>query len=385
MSLKIPILHISHVNINYDSRILKEIDSINKLNTFEIYYFGVDYNEGAKNSEHVNHLVQFQINYFFNFKLFPKTFQFFFNLIELTIRFYFKSKKIKPKIIHCHDTFSLIAAVLIKWRYKSILIYDAHELESNKGGQSKISSILTLLIEKCCWKYIDYFISVSESIINWYNRELGTKHSCLILNSPQIDSIKNNHFKYETDYLRLKYSIPINKKIFIYVGAFVEYRSIDKLLNIFSSKNMTHHIVFLGYGPLSNEIANYSSIFQNIHLHQAVPHEEVTQLIKSADVGICILEDKSLSEDFALPNKLFEYVFSGLNILSSNKTEITNLINRFSLGIVTETDLDSICNSIENYPFENNYPKESINHLSWESQCYNLQKLYKDIISFNVV
>ena len=40
--------------------------------------------------------------------------------------------KIKPKIVHCHDTLVLPIGLVVSLIFKSKLIYDAHELESNK-------------------------------------------------------------------------------------------------------------------------------------------------------------------------------------------------------------------------------------------------------------
>ena len=47
------------------------------------------------------------------------------------------TRGIKFEVIHCHDTLVLPIGYLLKKIKKSKLIYDAHELESNKKGQSK--------------------------------------------------------------------------------------------------------------------------------------------------------------------------------------------------------------------------------------------------------
>ena len=72
----------------------------------------------------------------------------------------------------------------------------------------------------------------------------------------------------------------------------------------------------------------------NIHLHKKVPHNQVVNLIKSADVGICIIENVSLSDYYCLPNKLFEYSFAGLRVIGSDFPEISNYILSNKLGEV---------------------------------------------------
>ena len=38
--------------------------------------------------------------------------------------------------------------------------------------------------------------------------------------------------------------------------------------------------------------------------------KKLTNLIKEADVGLCLVENVSLSDYYCLPNKLFEYAFA---------------------------------------------------------------------------
>ena len=62
----------------------------------------------------------------------------FFSLLELTLRFCYLGFKKKPDVVHCHDSICLIAAVLLKRFVGCCLVYDAHELESNRNGQSRL-------------------------------------------------------------------------------------------------------------------------------------------------------------------------------------------------------------------------------------------------------
>ena len=105
--------------------------------------------------------------------------------------------KIKPDIIHCHDAISLIPCFLLNINRKTKIIYDAHELESDKNGQSKLFKFITLFFESIMWKKINLLISVSPSIINWYKDKYGFKKSLLLLNKPRHikKSQKENNLK----------------------------------------------------------------------------------------------------------------------------------------------------------------------------------------------
>jgi hypothetical protein len=70
-------------------------------------------------------------------------------------------------------------------------------------------------------------------------------------------------------------------------------------------------VVFLGYGELSQDLKRLAAEHPNIHVHDAVPHSQVVPIAQSADFGLCLVQDVSLSDYYCLPNKLFEYYFAG--------------------------------------------------------------------------
>ena len=161
-------------------------------------------------------------------------------------------------------------------------------------------------------------------------------------------------------------------------------RSIENILNAFSDKGVLSHIVFVGYGELATRIKNYSFEHLNIHLHAAVSHENVVEIAGSADIGFCLLENVSLSDYYALPNKFFEYIFAGTPIIASDFPELSNSVNNYKLGILTQTDTGSIKKAIA---FFENAPKQRINSnlylLSWEYQKEKLLSLYQNIKTKN--
>ena len=54
----------------------------------------------------------------------------------------------KPDLIHCHDVLVLPLGVIVKLITRAKLIYDAHELESDRNGLSKFDGFLTLHFER---------------------------------------------------------------------------------------------------------------------------------------------------------------------------------------------------------------------------------------------
>ena len=362
------ILHVTNSDVTNDNRIHKQIKFLNSQNHFfvsSIFIKSERYNcknevAGVKNVSR-----KFTLS---KHKWIPRTFRHVCNMLELTFFIIIKGSKIKPDIIHAHDTLVLPAATLLSIFCKSKLIYDAHELESKRNGQNILMSYGSLLIEKICWKRINKFITVSDSILNWYFKKFSTKDFEIILNSPINQKLK------KTDYLRDKFLIKKNSNVFIYIGYLSKGRGINHILDAFSQTDDSNHIVFLGEGELEEQIKTYSNLNTNIHHHTSVKYDNVIKIASSANVGICLIENTCLSYYFALPNKLFEYIFSGLKVIGSDFPEIKKVITKCNAGITCKSNVISLLEAINKIDLK----QETVNleSLSWKYQEKKLLNLY---------
>jgi glycosyltransferase involved in cell wall biosynthesis len=287
----------------------------------------------------------------------------------------------KPDIVHCHDTFALPSGWLLKRRLDCHLVYDAHELESDKNAQNAILSGATLMIEKFCWKQVDLLISVSDSIINWYMSNFGFKPSVLVLNSPAIAQHSDARFGAEGrgSYFHEKFGIPPGNLVFAYLGLLSPGRGIEICLNAFAEGPKDAHVVFIGFGRLEQTIIEYSRLYPNIHFHEAVPHDQVVPLVRSADYGLCLVEKASLSDYYCLPNKLFEYCFAGVPVLASGFPEISRLVSQYSLGVCCDPDPDSVRAALGRLT-RNGVGRvtSDVTALGWEAQASRLTDAYRD-------
>jgi glycosyltransferase involved in cell wall biosynthesis len=380
---KIKVLHLTHTDVRLDSRILKELSAIRKSKQTLIMAIGIsDDNLSHCKIKEVDKELTSLILYSKFFKSFSRMLSLYLILTEFYIRLIWKGLLFRPKIIHCHDTIVLPVGVILSLLFNSKLIYDAHELESQKSGQSKVLSKITLFIEKVSWRFIDLLITVSPSIIDWYQKNLGKKESLLILNSPQL--ILENYNTESNNYLREKFNIPENCKVFIYLGILGKGRGIDLYLNAFQSKEINSHIVFIGFGEDVKKIQDCSLNSKKIHYHPAVKHDEVVKIARSADVGLAMIEEVTLSYYFCLPNKLFEYAFSGLFILASDFPDMKKVIQDFDLGMCTPVDYEAFKKRvIEIEALDIKPSTKDLYTLSWQFQAEKLLKHYENILKIN--
>ena len=378
MNLKV--LHLTHTDINKDPRIIKSIKAIDKLSWIEVYGIGIQHSGlyarrfETKDSIDINSIA---------LKLFSKKLTFLpnilrhlFTLLEFLLRSFFIINKFKPSVIHCHDTLALPIAILFKvFHSKLKVIYDAHELGSNRNGIDNFFSKIVYFFEKITWRFIDHFISVSPSIIKWYEEEYGRKKNTLILNSPEIETKKTKN----SNGFRKKFLINDDEKLFIYVGEINNGRGITNLLEIF--KDLKSRILFLGYGPLVNKVKDFEKNYSNIHYHEAVEPDSLISLIQEADVGLCLVERVSLSDYFCLPNKLFEYAFAGLPVIASDFPDIKFLVEKYDLGFCCDSgSIKDVKKNIERYESIIKISKNDVSKLhdlSWQKQELNLINVYR--------
>ena len=374
----INILHLSQTDIKSDSRILKEMAAVSSPQR-KVFGIGVEKNSDLLPTSSRNIKVDSIRLFSRQLRLIPELFKNILVVFEITLKMFWKSVKLKPNIIHCHDTPVLPLGVILKFFTGAKIIYDAHELESERNGLSRLAGKITLFVEKRSWRFIDRLVVVSPSILSWYHSNIGYKKSVIVLNSPIMPQQNNNNKK---TYLRTKFAIPEDAVIFIYNGIFTCGRGLELVARVFQQHNIQSHIVFLGFGDMKEELLGWSKIHEKIHVHDAVAHEDVVAINQSANVGLALIENISLSDYFCLPNKLFEYAFAGIHVLASNFPDISAVIKKHNLGECSDLDYESIFAAVKKFECMGVLTGPAIKDiymLSWAAQDKKLNKMYTEL------
>lgn len=371
-------LHLTHTDIESDSRILKEMGALAAAG-YIVSGIGVALDEGAEKSPisfradiYAIELISRKLTFL------PRTLRHVLSLCELIVKVLPRAIRRQPDIIHCHDTLVLPLGVIVKFFTRAKLVYDAHELESDRNGLTGLQSKLTLRAEKVLWRLVDALIVVSPSIECWYHKTIGPKRSAIVLNSPLFsESLQEGE-----DYLRTKFSIPAECKIFIYVGILGYGRGIDLVTDAFKDPQVSSHVVFLGYGELSDELKRQADQQPNMHVHDAVPHSQVVPIVQSADFGLCLVQDVSLSDYYCLPNKLFEYCFAGVPVLASDFPDIRAVLSEYGIGEPCKLQADEIRDAILRLECsKSTFHFADLTPLSWQAQEQKLVALYQQCLS----
>jgi glycosyltransferase involved in cell wall biosynthesis len=333
-----------------------------------------------KNSRKIEKKLKIK-NFFLKTRKLPKSLPFqFLKYLEWHFKIFNEFKKFPLKVIHCHDLAPLLIGVHLKILKKAKLIYDAHELESEIAGNRGLRKWLSKNIEKLLLYFVDYLITVSPSIARWYKKKFPASRIEIIRNIPKIEKNKKKSLP-----LKRILKIPKGSLLFLYLGALERGRGIENCLKAFNQPEINHQICFLGGGILAKDVERLAQNNPRIHRLEPVPPSEIHSYAAGADIGICLTENTCLNHRFCLPNKLFEYILSGLPVLGSNLPDLKKIIQADNLGWIIEPEAEKIFSFLKTVSSKSFRKKKDAvlskrRNFSWENESKKLNEIYQKIL-----
>lgn len=305
---------------------------------------------------------------------------------------YFKSfikvlKEFEPDVINIHQV-KILPVMPVLWLLgiKVKYIYDTHELETEtislEGSKLKP---LYKAIENACIRRFALTIVVTDSISRWYQTKYGINNIVTVRNCPVAPSTTINE-----DLFRINLGIGENVMIFLYQGGISKGRGVELILKSFSENPSKEKcIVFLGYGPLENLVKEYSEQHENIYFHPAVSPDLLLNYTSSADVGLSLIENTCLNEDYCLPNKLFEYIMAQKPVIVSDLKDQREFVNQNKIGVVMEEfSSDALTKMVSSFTWDylNDFKKhlrKAKNDNHWGIEESKMVLAYKKFIVTN--
>ena len=359
-------LHIYPSSILYESRIEKIARTLVHEKIFNsIIILGI-WEKGLKRSQKLDNRIEIiRVKNYFSFL--PNFLKKFFDFVGLMFFCLFRFTKVD--VVNCHSLNCLFIGVILKIMTGAKLVYDTHELETERNGLTGILKVFSKKIEKLFIGYCDHIFVVGDKINRWYKHHYKLKNSNIttIFNFPNLV----NQSKIQSIDIRVQNKIPYNGLIFVYVGLMIEGRGLEELISAFNKS--IHHLVLIGYGPSWTKLEKKTRKINNIHVNEPIDQKHLLMFIKSADVGIFSpFNIRSLSYKFCMPNKIFEYIHAQLPIIVSSLDEVVTHINKNKIGWVvnSEEELEKLIINIKPSHIINkkkNILKVQKNY-TWESQ-----------------
>ena len=328
-------LHISLTNAENESRLFKETKTLISNNIVEKIYIAGLWEEGLEQNQLLDKDRSIE-RVVLHTRKWPKnlTIQIL-KYLEFIFIVLWRYRNRKIGIVNIHGVALLPIGVLMKILFRAKLIYDTHEYETEIQGLKGVRKKFAKILESIGIKFCDRIIVVSNAIAKEYVRLYNIPKPAVVLNTPPYREIEKK------DLFRERFGIAGECPIFLYQGGLSKGRGIEILIDAFKALHdeggdTIPAIVFMGYGPLEEEIEEISKKYKNIYFHPAVSPDVLLEYTGSADFGISLIEDVCLSYRYSLPNKMFEYLMADLPVIVSDLPEMRQVIEENKVGVVVK-------------------------------------------------
>jgi glycosyltransferase involved in cell wall biosynthesis len=248
---------------------------------------------------------------------------------ELNVRFLIHLLFAKVDLIFSNDLDTLLACYLAsKIRHKR-LIYDSHEYFTETPeliARPRVQQIWKA-IENIIFPRLTNVITVNHSIANLYAKEYQI--------SVNVSRNIPHTFEPERILTRGELGLPNNKKIIILQGTGINIqRGAEETVE---AMKFVDDVVLLIVGS-GDVLPTLKIMVSKLHLEDKVifkpkmPFSELRQYTINSDLGLAIDKDTNINYHYSLPNKLFDYIHSGIPTLSSGLVELKQIIDKYDIG-----------------------------------------------------
>ncbi len=296
----------------------------------------------------------------------------FFFYFEFTIRLFIKALFSSYDYIYANDTDTLPACYAASIIRRKKLIFDAHELFPEVPELQNRPTVKKVwqMIERLIIPHLTRTLTVCESIADWYKQHYGIDMK-VVRNVPYL--------RPETDAIPLP--VDKSKKIILYQGALNTGRGLEWVIDAMPQiENAVLYII--GDGDLREQLKQQVEklrLSDRVIFHGKVNAEDLHRYTPSADLGLCLLENKGRSYFFALPNRIFDYLHAGVPVLATPFPEIKKIVETHQTGVLTDDHSPAKLASLINKILKEGYPTEHFKQLAvqfcWEKEKSKLLEL----------
>jgi len=289
-------------------------------------------------------------------------------------------------VIHVHDLPMLVSGVGAAKSNDSKLIYDSHELYTEEEMPAQYR-ILLKIKEKL-------FIGKPNSVITvnpYLKKELENSYDVSDIVVVENATIRPKGFDATKDHdlFRKEYHLPKESVLLLFQGWFASHRNIDTLIKGLQYLDDNVYLLLMGYGEYIEELlqlAKELNVEKRVIYVEAKSQEELLYYTASADIGLMpYLKTKNLNNLYSSPNKLYEFIASGLPILANDLPFYHDMIEKYDIGLVRnledpKTFADGVKEMIDGdiLKYKNNCIK-AYEKVNWDMEALKLIDIYREL------
>ncbi len=289
-----------------------------------------------------------------------------------------------PDIIHAHDLNTLEVAVALKKKLGVPLVYDSHEIASDRNHHTSAQKRKSESDERRLLPNVDHVIMVSHGCAQYTTDKYGITLPTVIMNTPELSSAEA-----ATRSLRAEFTIPESHTVLVHQGSLQKNRGVEETIQAVREIPDCTYII-IGYGqhrPFLEEFVRTENLSDKVKFFGPVPSEQLVEWAASADIGICTIVGKTKSYLYAMPNKLFEYTMAGLPVVASNYPDMGTYVSDNHMGVTCDPespqDIRRAINELISNPDLRRQcaegSREARNRFNWSVEKEKLLAIYNEL------
>ncbi len=242
----------------------------------------------------------------------------------------------RPDIVHAHDTDTLSAGARIKRLTGATLVYGADELYPEMLIANRANVPAPILaywrsVERRLVPQADAVVTVGDAVAEELRRRFGIE-PVVVRSVPQLRPLGDR------SRLRQRLGVSEGAVVLLYQGLVNHGRGLSQMIEAVSHVPEVHFAV-QGMGPTVDAFLDRvaaSPARGRIHYLGKAPQEELHDWASGADIGDLVIENTSLNNYLAAPNKLFGYMMAGVPTLASDFPEMASILGEGPAGITVD-------------------------------------------------
>jgi glycosyltransferase involved in cell wall biosynthesis len=310
---------------------------------------------------------------------------------------------LKAAAYHAHDSDCILPAAMAARRVPgAMLIYDAHEVgfwgfrESFSSYPFKLPGIQygwSLLNDRLVRGEVDAVITVNEPLGEVQARHYGIPAPRVVMNCPPRYAIRPEAKPLLAARLGLDPATPIAIAQGMYTMGRGDYPPLEMTVRSAPLLQQGAVVAIIGnvgsaeaWAPL-RELAQRAEYAGRVFILPPVPPATLLDYTAGARVGLIPFNLSGLAR-YALPNKLFEYMATGLPIVSPDLPVIRGIIEKYGCGVLCDFETPEVVAAAVNgllgnparYKAMSAASLRAAEEYNWETQERVLIGLYHELI-----
>ena len=309
--------------------------------------------------------------------------------LEFVLRASLAASRRRAGLYHGHEITGAIPAWLAARRRGARFVYDAHELEADRGTVAEtigwvnrplVGAVRALL------RRADAVICANESRADIMMADYGVRQRPTpILNVAPLGGLPEGD---APDALPACYG---RDRIVLYQGALSASRGLEHLVAAVPAMPQDVALVIVGGGGVQASLgaqAEQLGIAHRVFLTGRVPADRLVHYMRGATLGVAIYQNTCRNNYYCAPNKVHEYASVGIPFVGPDFPEVSTLVDRFSVGAVFDpASAESIAEAVhhvlddpQRYAAMARATTELRQAMNWGQEAVKLRALYRNVL-----